>query len=146
MGLRIACWSRFSFATFKNSSVLKYNVTPAIIPGRSYCEVAEGEEEELPDGEEWVMLRQAKKTTKKRLEAKRKIGKAWRNIAFQAWTHMYKPEDARYMLKSIKEQQKYDDVLLTPKHGERFTRVYRARIIQEHNHARKLKVFPRPGK
>jgi hypothetical protein len=111
---------------------------------RGYCEPAEGEGDDLPEGEEWVMLRQAKKSTKKRMEAKKKQAVAWKNIAWQSWTHMYRPEHAKEALRAIKHQSRYDDVVLTPKDGDRYIRVYRARIIQEQNQARELKVFPKP--
>lgn len=111
------------------------------ISSRSYCEPTE-EDDGLPEGEEWAMLRQAKKTTKKRLEAKRKHARSMRPLLWQAWTHMYQPEHAKEILKSLKEQSKYDDVVLTPKHGERYFRVWRARQIREQNQARSLKVFP----
>lgn len=138
--------SAFVFNT-RSSFVAPFAPTSRICQ-RSYCTPA-GEEEELeedvPEGVEWTMLRQIKKTTKKRLEAKRKTAKAWRKIVYQAWTNMYKPEDAVEMIKALKQQSKYDDKILTPKDGDRFTRVFRARQIQEHNHARSLKVFPQIG-
>lgn len=137
--------SSFLFNT-KGAFSINTPTVSTIFQKRSYCAPPdEGEEEDVPDGPEWTMLRQAKKTSKKRLEAKRKTAKAWRRIAFQTWTHMYKPEDAVHMLKELKKQSKYDDKILTPKDGERFTRVYRARQIHEHNHARSLKVFPKIG-
>ena len=134
---------RFTAPIFQNTVSPFIGNTQTTI--RSYCEAPEDEDEfgGVPEGEEWMMLRQAKKTSKKRLEAKRKGAKAWRNITFQAWTHMYRPEHAKYMLKTLKEQSKYDDIVLTPKHGERFMRVWRARRIQAHNHARENKVFPK---
>jgi len=111
-------------------------------PRRNYCDAGD-EDDELPQGEEFVMLRQAKKTSKKRLEAKKKQANAWKNIVWQSWTHMYRPEHAKEALKAIKKQSRYDDVVLTPKDGERYIRVYRARQIQEQNQAREFKCFPK---
>ena len=133
-----------------------FSRTQFLTSARTYAEEAEDDEEGAYEGKGSALdmepgmgddpnslYRTWQKRSKKKLDAKFKDKTQWNKIMANVLLNQFDPAEYHKMEDHLRQTSKLDYHLLTPKHGKRFFRVWKARDIAHQNEIRKGKVFPK---